>query len=81
MPQLKIQDIKEEMESKETIINGRLTAIEVAIEEIRSNTNGTKAPVNTVAIQKELDNLRKELIGHVGVYNNHIIKQHGKVKK
>ena len=87
MPQLKISDIKEELEQIRKDLNTKIKDLEGVVNELKASLEGAfiqksiepKDVAETIAVvELGLKQLRNDVEGHVGVYNKHIMQQHGK---
>ena len=75
MPQLKISDVEKQIEELEEKINEKFTALVAELNAALSEVN-TDGSVDTSKLEAELNQLRNDLVGHVGVYNKHIKQLH-----
>jgi len=86
MPQLKIIDVKEQLEAFEKEVNEKFAALEARLDAIVSagqrdgGTDGVTPHTHTQI--NDLNDLVKQVHenvkGHVEVYNKHIVQQHNK---
>ena len=84
MPQLKIVDVQTEMrenikklDEKISVLADFMNKVAAAVNQI--NDSGKTVELKDAAkLTEEIMKLRADLIGHVEVYNNHIIQQHPK---
>jgi len=74
MPQLKIQDVKQQVEDLEKKLDARLDSliaeVKASVVSTKSENPGLKELVRTV------EQLNNDLRGHIAVYNKHIMQQH-----
>ena len=78
MPQLKIADVKDQVDKLEGDMNTRLDTLE---ELVKAGSGGSDVTINVEKFVSELNKVREDLIGHVNVYNGHIKSLHMKQKK
>ncbi len=86
MPQLKISDVQEQVETVEKTLLDTINSLVKQVEELKSQVNGVVVEKSTAPegvdeaitrVDEDIKQLRKDVGGHVQVYNQHIIDQHG----
>ena len=85
MPQLKIQDVKDQIDELEKTLNQKF---EVLVEEVKAVISTAKVPIDTsnldslfADIKKDVKKLRDDTTVLATNYNRHIIQQHAPKKK
>jgi len=93
MPQLKIKDLQDMLEKAVVDINNRVDKLEASQNAPVAHDTSAEPSIgyppdtkniililnNKIAqMSADLNALRNNLVGHVEVYNNHIVQQHNK---
>lgn len=88
MPQLKIQDVKDELITTEAKLNDKFNGL---VEEVKTvlATSGVgvdaedcdkSIATELTALRTEVRELKDAIVGHIELYNNHIVQQHNRKK-
>lgn len=81
--QLKIADVKKQVEELENKMNKKFDDLVVELSRALDGVNDnpiTPSTMDTSKLEVAINTLREDLIGHIKVYNNHIIQQHSRRK-
>ena len=88
MPQLKIQDVKDQVDELEKTLTDKFVGLVAEIKNVLADANVATSEVDTsvldsavASMKAEVNTLRDDMIGHVTLYNKHIIQQHNTKKK
>jgi hypothetical protein len=80
MPQLKIVDVKKQVEELEAQVNAKFEGLVNELKQVLQNAKVIPNDPNTPSKEKELEEkvnqIKKDLVGHVEVYNKHIRQLH-----
>jgi ElaB/YqjD/DUF883 family membrane-anchored ribosome-binding protein len=80
MPQLKIADVKKQVEDLETSLNAKFASLVEEVKEVLKNSGVGGSDEAIAELEKKLGNkiegLRNDVGGHVRIYNKHIQQQH-----
>jgi hypothetical protein len=91
MPQLKIQDVKDQLDATETLLNDKFSGL---VEEVKtvladagvgedSGDCDTATPTDNtelIELRLQVEDLKEAIVGHINLYNNHIVQQHNRKK-
>jgi ElaB/YqjD/DUF883 family membrane-anchored ribosome-binding protein len=89
MPQLKIQDVKDDLDNTKAELDDKFSSlveeVKIVLAEAGVGTDSgesVRATDNTELMQLRNDvaELREAIVGHINLYNNHIVQQHNKKK-
>tara|TARA_R110000824_G_scaffold94690_1_gene228231 strand:+ start:2648 stop:2923 length:276 start_codon:yes stop_codon:yes gene_type:complete len=89
MPQLKIQDVKDALDTAKTELNDKFSGL---VEEVKTVLSDAGVGTDTgdcyvatptdntelIELRNEVAELREAIVGHINLYNNHIVQQHNK---
>tara|TARA_R110002126_G_C10266743_1_gene483633 strand:+ start:115 stop:384 length:270 start_codon:yes stop_codon:yes gene_type:complete len=89
MPQLKIQDVKDDLDNTKAELDDKFSSlveeVKIVLAEAGVGTDSGESVTATdsmdvIELRKDVAELKDAIVGHINLYNNHIIQQHNKKK-